>query len=312
MVAETFYNEYEPYAAQWLRNLETANLISKGVIDERSIKEIEPREVVWYGRAHFFAGIGGWELALQLAGWPEDREVWTGSCPCQPFSQAGKRKGVEDERHLWPVWYELIKKCHPATIFGEQVASKDGRLWLSGVRSDLEALGYAVGGADLCAAGVSAPHLRQRLWWVAHAKHDGFSGQETVTPSSLEDGEDCGVSIGSSTAGRMGNTCQQSSERKPGEFSKKEREGDCKREQDGSSTDGYSDASKNNGWGEFDIAWCNDPRDNTRIVARRIEPGTFPLADGVPARVGKIRAYGNAIVPQVAAEFIKAFMECVF
>ncbi len=100
---------------------------------------------------------------------PEDRLVWTGSCPCQPFSCAGKQKGTQDERHLWPEFRRLITECHPPIIFGEQVASKLGREWLAGVRADLEALGYAVGAADLCAAGATAPHLRQRLYWVADA-----------------------------------------------------------------------------------------------------------------------------------------------
>src|SRR5690606_40978082 len=63
----------------------------------------------------------------------------------------------------------IFDQCRPPIIFGEQVASKDGRLWLTGVRSDLEALGYAVGAADLCAAGVGAPHIRQRLYWLADA-----------------------------------------------------------------------------------------------------------------------------------------------
>ncbi|MCK5235942.1 MAG: DNA cytosine methyltransferase, partial [Deltaproteobacteria bacterium] len=123
-----------------------AGLISEGVVDRRSIKDVVADEnIKTFKRAHFFAGIGGWEYALRLAGWPADLPVWTGSCPCQPFSQAGKGKGVDDERHLWPDWLKLIDKHRPPVIFGEQVASKAGRAWLSGVRTDLEALGYVVG-----------------------------------------------------------------------------------------------------------------------------------------------------------------------
>jgi len=161
---KTYYNEMDPYPAKWLRNLAEAGEISGGYVDERSIEDVQADELEGYDRAHFFAGIGGWELALRLAGWPADRGVWTGSCPCQPFSQAGKGKGVEDKRHLWPEFLRLITECRPPVIFGEQVASKDGRLWLDGVRSDLEALGYAVGAADMCAASINAPHIRQRLW----------------------------------------------------------------------------------------------------------------------------------------------------
>ena len=162
-----FYNENDPYAAQWLRNLMAAGLITKGTVDERSIKEIRPNDVAGV-RAHFFAGIAGWDYALKLAGWPDSRPVWTGSCPCQPFSQAGRRRGTSDERHLWPDFLRLIAERRPPAIFGEQVASADGRAWLAAVRADLEALGYEVGAADLCAAGLGAPHIRQRLWWVAH------------------------------------------------------------------------------------------------------------------------------------------------
>lgn len=84
----------------------------------------------------------GWAIALALAGWPEDREVWTGSCPCQPFSSAGRQKGKSDERHLWPVWFELIKAVQPATIYGEQVASAIGHGWLDEVAEDLESVRF--------------------------------------------------------------------------------------------------------------------------------------------------------------------------
>ena len=240
-----YYNENDRFSAQWLRNLELAERISIGTIDERSIKEVEASDLAGYERCHFFAGIAGWDLALNLAGWGSG-EVWTGSCPCQPFSVAGKRKGNADDRHLWPVWRSLIEECRPATIFGEQVASADGRAWLSGVRADLEALGYAVGAADLCAASVGAPHIRQRLWWVGH----------TVSPRS------------------------------PG-----------RRLQSG------AQPSQGNTWAAGASVFCRDG------VTRRAQPGVHPLAHGISGRVGRIRAYGNAIVPQVAAEFVKAFME---
>src|SRR5262245_46904926 len=140
-----YYNEIDPYAAQWLRNLIRTGLIPDGDVDERSIADVQPADLRGYRQHHFFAGIAGWAYALQLAEWPPDREAWTGSCPCQPLSLAGQRKGHADQRHLWPAFYRLIAECRPATVFGEQVASKDGREWLAGIRADLEALGYAVG-----------------------------------------------------------------------------------------------------------------------------------------------------------------------
>ena len=173
-----YYNEFEPYAAQWLRNLIKAGLIAPGEVDERSILDVHPEELVGFTQCHFFAGIGGWSYALRFAGWGDDRAVWTGSCPCQPFSTAGRGGGEADERHLWPAWFHLIRECRPATVFGEQVASKDGLKWFGLVSSDLEGEGYRVGAADLCAAGVGAPHIRQRLWFVAHAETGGCSRDE--------------------------------------------------------------------------------------------------------------------------------------
>jgi DNA (cytosine-5)-methyltransferase 1 len=166
-----YYNEIDPKAAAWIRELITAGLIPEGEIDERSIIDIRPDDVRSFRQCHFFAGIAGWSLALQLAGWPDDREVWTGSCPCQPFSCAGKGLGEADERHLWPYFRNLIGECRPQCIFGEQVGSKAGRLWLAGVQADLEKAAYAVGRAVVSAAGVGAPHIRRRIYWMALSQH---------------------------------------------------------------------------------------------------------------------------------------------
>src|SRR5512139_3012827 len=120
-----YYNEHDKYAAAWLRELIVAGMIADGDVDERSVLDVRPDELTDYTQLRLFAGIGVWSYALRCAGWPDDRPVWTGSCPCQPFSAAGKRGGTADERHLWPAWHHLISICKPATVFGEQVASKD-------------------------------------------------------------------------------------------------------------------------------------------------------------------------------------------
>jgi len=85
-----YYNEIDPFAAEWLRQLIKDGLIADGEVDERSIEDVTPNELAGFTQCHFFAGIGGWSYALRLAGWPDDQPVWTGSCPCQPFSTAGK------------------------------------------------------------------------------------------------------------------------------------------------------------------------------------------------------------------------------
>lgn len=175
-----YYNEIDPYAAKWLRNLIYAGLIPEGDVDERSIEDVKPAELRGYTQCHFFAGIAGWPLALQLAGIPADRPLWTGSCPCQPFSVAGKGAGAADERHLWPAWFHLIRQCKPPIVFGEQVASAIRHGWLDLVSADLEAENYAVGSAVLGAHSVGAPHIRQRLYWVADASGARLEGRQRV------------------------------------------------------------------------------------------------------------------------------------
>src|SRR5258708_4170665 len=168
-----YYNDSEPFVCAWLRNLIAAGHLPAGDVDERPIQQIAPDDVRHYTQAHFFAGIGGWPYALQLAGWG-DRPVWTGSCPCQPFSAAGQQKSHADGRHLWPAWYDLIRERHPLTIFGEQVSSAAGLGWLDAVAMDLEAADYAVAASVLGAHSVGAPHQRQRLYFVGESTAGGW------------------------------------------------------------------------------------------------------------------------------------------
>ena len=273
-----YYNENDPFAAAWLRNLIDAKLIAAGDVDERSIVDVKSDDLKSYDQIHLFAGIGGWSYALRLAGWPDSRPVWTGSCPCQPLSSAGQRKGHADERHLWPAFYNLVSECHPATVFGEQVASKDGREWLAGVRADLEGLGYAVGAADLCAASVGAPHRRQRLWWVA----DANGTRENAGASSWQQ------SIRNCYSARSKATRIA------------ERDG-----LEGSSRCEEARQALAAPWAASAAVVCNGG-ERKRIP---LEPGLFPLVDGVSNRMDRVRAAGNAIVPQVAAAFVKAAME---
>jgi len=363
-----YANENDPGAVHWLSCLP----IRIDRIDSRSIADVRGDDLVGFAQCHFFAGIAGWPLALQMAGWPDDASVWTGSCPCQPFSAAGKRKGTDDERHLWPEFRRLIDECRPSTVFGEQVASKAGREWLSVVRTDLEAMGYAVGGADLCAAGVGAPHIRQRLFWVAHREsgeqrrlresraRNGFvelqagghggdgrvadadggkswqagagriqrSGEYGQQPQDCLAGFGLGDTdsqqdiaseqgqrllgegrdsvprgrVGGDQAGavglearRLGHTGQQPSWRNDRDGASTER----------SSSPGQPPGSGKAGWNDAEYLPCRDGK------ARPVKPGLRCLAHGIPGRVAQLRGLGNAIVPQVAAEFVTAFMESV-
>jgi DNA (cytosine-5)-methyltransferase 1 len=420
-----YYNEHDPKAAAWLRELITQGLIPNGHVDTRSITEIQPHELTNYTQCHFFAGIGGWSLALQLAGWPATKPVWTGSCPCQPFSSAGKQLAQADERHLWPVFFKLIAECRPEFVFGEQVASAIGKGWLDGISSDLEGVGYASGAAVLGAHSVGAPHIRQRLYWVADASSAGCEGrkrdwttgtQRTPSRYACECGSidgladstgfrhqreqdttgetgrtgvesiDCGLAnpqsggqrIDGSTPRETGHAdecctgggladarsvrCntgltgdgrgEESTGRQSGEVSDRRcglgdsqqpgleghagngdggnkpgrndadparpapkassdcrlpdtssDMGGCGKHQQERGTQGRASDRRTDAWSRFELIPCADGK------ARRIEPGLAPLAHGIPARVVRLRGYGNAIVPQVAAEFITAFLE---
>ena len=162
-----YFNEFDPEKAEWLRELMKAGLIPEGEVDERDIQDIAPDDIRRFGTVHLFAGVGVWAYALRLAGWPDDRSVWTCSCPCQPFSSAGKGEGFADERHLWPAAFHLLSECRPRVCFGEQVASDDGFTWFDLVQADLEGAGYTIGPVVTPAAGYGAPHGRHRTYFVA-------------------------------------------------------------------------------------------------------------------------------------------------
>ena len=201
-----YYNDHDPWCCEWIRNLIAEGLVTPGDVDDRPIQEVRPDDVMGYDRVHFFAGVAGWEHALNLADWGE-RRVWTGSCPCQPYSSAGKGKGDKDERNLWPDFFRLIRESRPDAVFGEQVEGAIRHGWLDGVQADLEGEGYAVGHCVLGAHSVNAPHIRQRLFWVGVAQPGrlGNTGCESgITREGVEQQErhpgtrqsgavDCGV-----------------------------------------------------------------------------------------------------------------------
>ncbi len=300
-----YYNEIDPFAAAWLRELIKAGLIADGYVDERSIEDVKPIELLGYTQCHFFAGIGVWSYALRNAGWPDDRPVWTASCPCQPFSAAGKGNGFADERHLWPSLDWLILQCRPSIIFGEQVASKATGPWFDLVQADLESMGYAFGCVPFPSAGVGAPHIRDRAYWVGVSGGEGlerFGGRhkaperqrETEIRSAAEAGEFGGLAHASSER----SLSSPQAEIHSGEDGPRPRHGELER----SGAVGGADPT-NGFWRDADWLGCRDGK------WRPVEPGTFPLAHGAPARVGRLRGYGNAINAEAAKTFIESVME---
>lgn len=390
-MTRVYYNDNEEYVCNWLANLMLDGLIPEGDIDQRSIRDVTPGDLRGYTQYHFFAGLGGWPYALQLAEWPNDREVWTGSCPCQPFSVAGKQKGFDDERHVWPDFRRLVAQCKPPVLFGEQVAGASQ--WLNVVRSDLEAVDYAVGAIPIEAASAGADHFRDRYFFVAdraqqqqhrcrdagtcrrneysndgHGKladrdreHEGDrwiqrSGQLGRTSCdqgnngwALSDDDDqrsqesqrvarnlgqerpstarsrvCFVEHGHDALGRSGGAGRDDDGRHAaGRFQSDD-------DDDDDAKSGYAgrfvEHGQEHGWGE---GWTEHEfrrRGFTAAVAnigdrqylecpdgkwRRLPPPRVRwLGNGIPSRVAKLRAIGNAIDPRPAAAFIKAYLAC--
>jgi DNA (cytosine-5)-methyltransferase 1 len=249
-----YYNENNPEAAAWLRELIAGNHIAPGIVDERSITDVTPGDLAGYVQCHFFAGIGGWSLALRLAGWPDGRSVWTGSCPCQPYSVGsvahGGAKGPSDSRDLWPDFYRLIWKRNPPIVFGEQVASAIPWGWLDRAAMDLESKAFSVGSAVLRADAKGFPHERKRLYWVAVAGGAGWARHQ-----SLE---------------RLSEPAPET------------------------------------------LAIYGDPLAGARRALAGDYSHLLPC-DGLSVAMERdaLKGYGNAIVPHLAAEFIKASQEAI-
>ena len=426
-----YLNEWDPKTAAWLRELMRRGHLPDGIVDERSITEVSPDDLKGFTQWHFFAGIGGWPLALKLAGWPVSAPVCTGSPPCQPFSVAGKRGGRDDSRHLAPAFLDLIAELRPPVIFSEQVSAAIKELWLDALFVELEEEGYTCASAVLPACSVGAPHKRDRLFmgaidlanlvsdglerrlpgwtdaqWQAVRGPSGRGGaagdlsdaEHQQRPQSLSglcgsglvpggrdeeayppagrsgDGDLCRFCDGAGwfygdrdlgpcvcvddgdvrrhdqpeneiRAGRNAviaagingalahgdDDRQRAGTRGGGGSGKPESVNDPGRcgsscelpdAADGAGLSGVEGPAvgefpEGNGevyactrlpdqghgaWSNADWLLCRDGN------FRPVESGTFPLAARVPARVVRLRGYGNAIVPQVAAEFIRSFL----
>lgn len=348
MKSSAYYNEIDPYAAQWLRNLIASGHIAPGEVDERSIEDVTPDDLRGFTQCHFFAGIGVWSHSLRLAGWPDDKPVWTGSCPCQPFSAAGKGDGFADERHLWPHFFHLISERRPQHVFGEQVAAGNANAWFDLVQADLEGMEYAFGLVPFTSAGIGAPHIRERAYWVAEsageqrqkllpglekgncekgswppAKPTGFCGAGFMAHASSEYQSStrdetrpatrcrsCAADGLANATGQLHHQCNDGTD----EFGWARHP-----EQNRLGSDPVRALEVNGFWRDADWLLCRDGK------WRPVEPGTFPLVDGAAARmgrveprvarvassnrVGRLKGYGNAINAQAAAEFIRAYME---
>ncbi|MDE9661956.1 DNA cytosine methyltransferase [Citrobacter portucalensis] len=319
MIPAAYYNEIDSFAAQWLRNLIAGGHIAPGEVDERSIEDVTPDDLRGFTQCHFFAGIGVWSHSLRLSGWPDDKPVWTGSCPCQPFSAAGKGDGFADERHLWPHFFHLISECRPQHVFGEQVAAGNANAWFDLVQTDLEGMDYSFGIVPFPSAGIGAPHIRERAYWVAHASSGRYDRRTEAPEQEARTGAGIAIGVGigglgnsnvarleglggyDGTAGWEGAT---GSAAPPGfhdglAYTNNKQHSiaisGCGnehvatgRQQDPAAPAGlrrdYRPLEVNGFWRDADWLLCRDGK------WRPVEPGTFPLVDGAAARVGRVES----------------------
>jgi DNA (cytosine-5)-methyltransferase 1 len=256
------YNEINPFRAEWLRNLSDQGAIAYGTVWQEPIQELKYANWKSYKQVHFCAGIGLWSLACRWAGIVDDQQIWTASLPCQPFSNSGARKGIADDRHLWPYLRAAIEKHRPGIVVGEQVGSPLGRDWLRTIRSDFEAMGYRGWAIGVPACVVGAPHERQRLYWLAYA--DDYKWR---TEAALWDHRNRSHPIGWQDASDL------TLRHKP--------------------LTGPAEPWDNPSWLRFPSG-----------KLRPIERGTFPLVDGSTSNMAAVSAYGDAIVPRLAADFL--------
>lgn len=267
-----------------------------------------------------FSGIGGFDLAAEWMGWnnifhcewnefgqkilqhywPEaisygditktnfiihrgQIDILTGGFPCQPYSQAGKRLGKEDDRHLWPEMLRAIREIQPSYIVGENVyglVNWDEGLVFDEVQTDLEAEGYEVQPVILPACAVNAPHRRDRIWFVAYNTDAGHESVQRKRRNGIY-----GLEFTPDTIHTKLQRCELN-----GSFKK---EGTAERK------GGQFSGSIRNKWKNFPTQSPICSRDDG--LSNRLDGITFSKW-----RNESIKGLGNAIVPQVAYEIFKA------
>ena len=240
---------------------------------------------------------------------PTRPDVICGGFPCQPFSQAGKQQAQDDARHLWPEMFRLIRECRPTWVVGENVAGLI-RLGLDEVLTDLESEGYSTRTFNIPACSVGAPHLRQRLWIVAHSdsesepdgSFDGNARQRQLGFEFVADSE-CKRERGR----RISRSRKDNSKNEEGLSVQSRRLGKTVADSDrddrgrGRSTKSSGRKSRMEHWSGGE---CNRSEEWWEV-----EPDVGRLVDGLPNRVPQLRALGNSIIPQIAQKIAQAIKE---
>ena len=237
-------------------------------------------------------------------------DIITGGYPCQPFSVAGNKKGVEDPRHLWPEYFRLIKECRPTWVIGENVAGHI-KLGLDAVQEDLESEGYSLRTFSISASSIGAPHQRERVWTVAYSERNGLlatekreSIEETIRQQpqgenntfNIEGTGSIPVSTSDVEDTRRRSWREQFTRNKEsvgrGTFEKTERSTNSNTttgSSEGTTTMANGNENKNNWW--------------------HTEPNVGRVADGVSDRTHRLKSLGNAVVPQIPYYIAKSILE---
>ena len=250
-------------------------------------------------------------------------DIITGGFPCQPFSVAGKQQGTSDSRHLWPEMFRVIKEFAPRWVIGENVKGltniQDGVVFET-VCSDLEGEGYEVRTFNIPAAGVQAPHRRERIWIVAHAKRfnerksirgsdetqsriqEEHRQNDSTTRESSRTGSVWGTNNGHENMENSRRTLRQGGELQ-GKNENEIREGNAYQSQRSSGTSESNVVDSSTGrctsqetevqpgrYSSFDSSWWQS------------EPYVGRVAHGVSGRVHRLKALGNSIVPKIVEE----------
>ena len=288
-----FYNEINPYRARVLRARMAEGRLPKGVVDERSISDIPDADFLGFDQVHLFAGIGGFPLGLRLAGIPESGvSIVTGGFPCQDISDAGKRAGITGARSgLWREMARCIRVVRPQVALVENVAALLHR-GMGKVLGDLARIGYDAQWVRVSAADTGAPHLRQRIWIAAYPARDlrRASGSDGSAPSDgsgapVADTAQRGCAMRGEPSGR-GGFAERGSETVA----------------DANKT-GFPDAQ-----GRAESTECHRLRAISDPGWWAVEPNVGRVADGVPDRVDRLAALGDAIVPQACSEAIRRLL----
>ncbi len=265
------------------------------------------------------------ELANDPTRLVPDCDILTAGYPCQPFSVAGKQRGAEDDRHIWPEIRTIVEAKRPTWCVFENVYGHI-KLGLDEVLSDLEAIGYATRPFVVPACAVNAPHKRNRVWIVGNTQHDGSPSTE-VEGKHKEDAR--GASEGkkaSKQSERTGGRGNDSNVADTDSDDGRHRSGSESQERQARVEHGRGGKRQPVGITDEDVAYTNgtgsqgqrgqhrlpeDQREEQASWTRwwEFEPSVGRVVNGLPRRVDRIRGLGNAIVPAIAQQIGIAIKE---